>query len=204
MKRTVFALFFCLLACTPEKPQHRSSVRRDALSTGVVISEVYGGAGSGTPTYRHDFIELFNRGTTAVDVSNWSVQYASATASTWSVTPLTSVTLLPGQYYLVQESSGGSSGVVLSAPDATGTIAMAAGMLPITIGLHGDNAFRAPMGASVIGGLLVSTALSLFVVPVIYTLFDGLEQRMKRLVRRLKGEVTETSTPAGPESAGAA
>jgi len=55
------------------------------------------------------------------------VQYASATASTWSVTPLTSVTLAPGQYYLVQESSGGSNGAALPAPDATGTIAMAAG-----------------------------------------------------------------------------
>jgi hypothetical protein len=37
------------------------------------------------------------------------------------------VTLAPGQYYLVQESSGGSNGVILPAPDATGTIAMAAG-----------------------------------------------------------------------------
>ena len=55
------------------------------------------------------------------------MQYASATASTWSVTPLTSVTLAPGQYYLVQESSGGSNGAALPAPDATGTIAMAAG-----------------------------------------------------------------------------
>jgi len=60
-------------------------------------------------------------------LSGWSVQYASATASTWSVTPLTSVTLGPGQYYLIQESSGGSNGALLPAPDATGTIAMAAG-----------------------------------------------------------------------------
>jgi multidrug efflux pump subunit AcrB len=83
------------------------------------------------------------------------------------------------------------------------TIAMAAGMLPITIGLHGANAFRAPMGASVIGGLLASTALSLFVVPVIYTLFDGLEHKVRRLVDRLRG-VTETSKPAGPAGADAA
>ena len=40
---------------------------------------------------------------------------------------LTTVTLLPGQYYLIQESSGGSNGIALPAPDATGTIAMAAG-----------------------------------------------------------------------------
>jgi len=84
------------------------------------------------------------------------------------------------------------------------TIAMAAGMLPITIGLHGDNAFRAPMGAAVIGGLLASTALSLFVVPVIYTLFDSLEHRVRRWISRLRGKVTEPTKPAGQENAGAA
>jgi multidrug efflux pump subunit AcrB len=66
------------------------------------------------------------------------------------------------------------------------TIAMAAGMLPITLGLSGDAAFRAPMGAAVIGGLVASTVLSLFVVPVIYTLMDDFEQRVKRLFGRLK------------------
>ena len=93
----------------------------------IVISQVFGGGGNSGAPFRNDFIEIFNRGNTSVNLSGWSVQYASATASTWSVTPLTSVTLLPGQYYLIQESSGGSSGVVLPAPDATGTIAMAAG-----------------------------------------------------------------------------
>jgi Cu/Ag efflux pump CusA len=64
---------------------------------------------------------------------------------------------------------------------------MTAGMIPITVGLHGENSFRAPMGAAVIGGLLASTALSLFVVPVIYTLMDGFEHRVKRLIRRISG-----------------
>jgi multidrug efflux pump subunit AcrB len=64
------------------------------------------------------------------------------------------------------------------------TIAMSAGMLPITIGLHGQSSFRAPMGAAVIGGLIASTALSLFVVPVIYTLFDDLEHWFKRRFAR--------------------
>jgi multidrug efflux pump subunit AcrB len=64
------------------------------------------------------------------------------------------------------------------------TIAMAAGMLPMTLGLSGDSAFSRPMGAAVIGGLIASTALSLFVVPVIYTLFDDLEQWFKRKFSR--------------------
>jgi multidrug efflux pump subunit AcrB len=59
------------------------------------------------------------------------------------------------------------------------TIAMGAGMLPIALGLSGDASFRAPMGMTVIGGLLASTALSLFVVPAVYTLLDDLEQHVR-------------------------
>jgi multidrug efflux pump subunit AcrB len=68
------------------------------------------------------------------------------------------------------------------------TIAMAVGMLPITIGLHGDSSFRAPMGAAVIGGLLASTVLSLFVVPVIYTLMDDFEHFVRRKLGRSSGK----------------
>jgi multidrug efflux pump subunit AcrB len=76
------------------------------------------------------------------------------------------------------------------------TIAMVAGMIPITIGLHGDSSFRAPMGAAVIGGLLASTALSLFVVPVIYTLMDDLEHAIKRLFGRSTAAAAAANTPA--------
>jgi multidrug efflux pump subunit AcrB len=76
------------------------------------------------------------------------------------------------------------------------TIAMVAGMIPITIGLHGDSSFRAPMGAAVIGGLLASTALSLFVVPVIYTLMDDLEHAIKRLFGRSPKAAAAANTPA--------
>lgn len=93
----------------------------------IVISQVFGGGGNAGAPFRNDFIEIFNAGNTTVNLSGWSVQYASATASTWSVTQLTAVSLLPGQYYLIQESSGGSNGVALASPDASGTIAMAAG-----------------------------------------------------------------------------
>jgi uncharacterized protein (TIGR03437 family) len=96
-------------------------------ASGLVISQIFGGGGNAGAAFRNDFIEIFNGTNTSINLNGWSVQYASATASTWSVTSLSSVTLLPGQYYLVQESSGGSNGIALSTPDATGTIAMAAG-----------------------------------------------------------------------------
>jgi multidrug efflux pump subunit AcrB len=66
------------------------------------------------------------------------------------------------------------------------TIAMGAGMLPIAMGWSGDPSFRSPMGVAVIGGLLASTALSLFVVPVIFTLTDDLQQKLKRMMARMK------------------
>jgi len=54
------------------------------------------------------------------------------------------------------------------------TIAMAAGMLPIALGLGADPSFRQPMAIIVIGGLMTSTLLSLLVIPVLYTYVDDL------------------------------
>jgi uncharacterized protein len=91
----------------------------------VVISQVYGGGGNSGAQYSNDFIELFNRGTSATSLNGWSVQYASATGTgTWLRTNLTNVTLLPGQYYLVQEAAGTNAAAALPTPDATGTTNM--------------------------------------------------------------------------------
>ncbi|TWI79486.1 putative secreted protein (Por secretion system target) [Lacibacter cauensis] len=90
----------------------------------VVISQVYGGGGNSGATYTHDFIELFNRGTSSVSLSGWSVQYASATGTAWTKTDLTNVTLAPGQYYLIQQAVGAGGTTALPTPDAIGTIAM--------------------------------------------------------------------------------
>jgi Cu/Ag efflux pump CusA len=79
------------------------------------------------------------------------------------------------------------------------TIAMAAGMLPMTIGISGDTGFSGPMGASVIGGLIASTALSLFVVPVIYTVFDDLEHWVKRRAGGLFGRAHRVPAPQASE-----
>ena len=56
------------------------------------------------------------------------------------------------------------------------TVAMVAGMLPIALGLHGDSSFRAPMAISVIGGLTLSTLLTLLIVPAGFTLADDMER----------------------------
>jgi predicted extracellular nuclease len=90
----------------------------------VVISQVYGGGGNSGATYKNDFIELFNRGSAEVDLTGWSVQYASATGSSWQVTKLNGLKLKPGQYYLVQEGPGAGGTTALPTPDAAATIAM--------------------------------------------------------------------------------
>lgn len=96
-----------------------------ALSTSIVISQVYGGGGNSGATYRNDFIELYNLGSSPVDLDleGWSVQYASASGTSWVSTPLTG-TIAPGEYYLVQEAQGSGGTVDLPTPDATGNIAM--------------------------------------------------------------------------------
>ncbi len=126
MKSTLFKMFSAamILALTfsfLSLPQ----VTVQAVSPNIVISQVYGGGGNSGATYKNDFIELFNRGTAAVDVSGWSVQYASSTGTTWKAT-LLSGTIQPGQYYLVQEAAGSGGTVNLPTPDASGSIAMSA------------------------------------------------------------------------------
>jgi predicted extracellular nuclease len=97
------------------------------VSSDVVISQIYGGGGNSGAPLSNDFVELFNRGTTAVNLNGWSVQYTSSGGSgTWQVTPL-SGSIAPGGYYLVQQAAGSNTATSLPTPDATGTIAMAAG-----------------------------------------------------------------------------
>jgi len=57
------------------------------------------------------------------------------------------------------------------------TVAMTAGMVPTALSLSGDGAWRAPMGIVVIGGLTVSTLLTLVIVPAGFSLADGFERR---------------------------
>ncbi|HEY6869548.1 MAG TPA: efflux RND transporter permease subunit [Novosphingobium sp.] len=64
------------------------------------------------------------------------------------------------------------------------TVAMTAGMLPTAISLGGDAAWRAPMALVVIGGLVLSTALTLLIVPAAFSLADGVEKRLGPALRR--------------------
>ncbi len=70
------------------------------------------------------------------------------------------------------------------------TVAMIAGMLPLAFALGAGAEQRAPMGRAVVGGLITSTILTLFVVPAVYSLLDD-------LVRRVRGgSSAPVATPA--------
>ena len=58
------------------------------------------------------------------------------------------------------------------------TIAMAAGMVPSAMGMGDGGGFRSPMAIAVIGGLIVSTVLSLVFVPAVFTVLDDLGRGM--------------------------
>ncbi|MGI8828942.1 MAG: ExeM/NucH family extracellular endonuclease [Candidatus Limnocylindria bacterium] len=105
-----------------------------AVSETLVISQVYGGGGNSGATFTHDFIELFNRGDSTVDLAGMSLQYASATgtgnfgANTGQLTEL-SGSIPAGGYFLVQQASQAAVGAPLPTADLADAtpIAMAAG-----------------------------------------------------------------------------
>jgi hypothetical protein len=91
-----------------------------SASSDMVVSQVFAGGGNANAPYTNDFVELFNRGTATVDLSTWSIQYATGSGTTWQVTPL-SGSVPAGGHYLIQRASAAAIGALLPTPDATGT-----------------------------------------------------------------------------------
>jgi Lamin Tail Domain len=94
-------------------------------SGSLVLAEVYAAGGNSGAAYANDYIELYNRGASPVAIDGWTVQYASASSTSWQSTPL-SGSIPAGARYLVQLASGGTNGAALPAADATGTSNLAA------------------------------------------------------------------------------
>jgi HAE1 family hydrophobic/amphiphilic exporter-1 len=63
------------------------------------------------------------------------------------------------------------------------------GALPIALGRGAGSLSRRPLGFAIVGGLLFSTLLTLFVVPVVYVLLDGLLARVRRGAPARHGEL---------------
>ena len=93
------------------------------------------------------------------------------------------------------------AGAKRAQPIVMTTIAMVAGMVPSALGVGDGGEFRAPMAVGVIGGLIVSTVLSLVFVPSFYIVMDDLSRVVGRVARRIfrpeKTAVTQ-ARPGGP------
>jgi len=82
------------------------------------------------------------------------------------------------------------------------TVAMVAGMMPVALGLGGDEAFRGPMSIAVIGGLITSTGLTLVIVPAAFTLIDDVERWLgPKFGRVLIAQPKPASAPSQPHPA---
>ena len=121
-----------------------------ASSNGLVISQVYGGGGAttGSPSFKHDYVELFNAGSQPVSLAGYSLQYGSATGTgAWNVSALSnlaSTTLQPGRYLLIRQGNAGTLGADISNPDGTGTLNLGAAsgkvaLVASTTALNGAN-----------------------------------------------------------------
>jgi hypothetical protein len=128
-------------------------------SSDLVVSQVYSGGGNTGASYTNDFVELFNPGTSAIDLTGWTIQYASAASTTWQATAL-SGSIPSGRYYLVQLASAAAVGAPLPAPDATGTtnlavsggkVALVRGSTALTCGATAGSCSPNPLVADLIG-----------------------------------------------------
>jgi hypothetical protein len=119
MRRVPVPLLFLLALIVSLAPSATGA------GSGIVVSQVYGGGGNAGATYANDFVELFNPGSSSVDVSGWTIQYATSAGTSWQTTPLAG-SIGAGRYYLVQLASTAAVGAALPTPDATGTTNLAA------------------------------------------------------------------------------
>lgn len=87
--------------------------RGQSAAAPVVISQVYPGGGNSGATFNRDFVELFNRSSSTVNITGWSIQYATA-ANTFGGTnnsyTITTASIPAGGYYLVGFGATGAGG----------------------------------------------------------------------------------------------
>ena len=80
------------------------------------------------------------------------------------------------------------------------SIAMSAGMLPSALGVGEGGSFRSPMATAVIGGIIVSTVMSLLVVPAFFLIMDDLSRLLGWVFGRLVGKKEEEVQALSPET----
>lgn len=148
MHRTLLLFVLLLLMLAPVS---------SGATGGLVVSQVYAGGGNSGAAYANDFVELLNRSSSTIDLTGWTVQYASASSTSWQATTL-SGSVAAGRYFLVALGSSGTAGAALPAFDAVDTTNMAVSGGKVAL-VHDTDALTC--GASVGGCSAVSTVADL-------------------------------------------
>lgn len=130
-------------------------------SNPVRISQVYGGGGGSTGTYLNDYVELFNNSGAAVNIGGWSIQYGSATGTSFGSTsgnmaliPV-NTTIAPCGYYLMQVGTTGTAGVAL--PVTPNQVTSGPNMSATTgkVALINNSTGNNPCTGNTLGGIFV-------------------------------------------------
>jgi hypothetical protein len=141
-----------------------ASLQSFSQSTTITISQVYGAGGNAGALFNADYVELHNVSGVAQSLSGFSIQYGSATGSTFTgVSALPTVNIPAGGYYLIQMSATGATGAALPTPDnvASPSIAMAAGAGKVAL-VNGTTAITACNAANVIDFVGYGTTANCF------------------------------------------
>jgi hypothetical protein len=102
--------------CSGENAESSERIQQ-SLSTALVISQIFAGGGNTNAPFRHDFVELWNRGNAPVRIAGHSIQYATEGRAFSRKVDLPDVTVPGGGFYLVRLGSSGARGAALPAPD---------------------------------------------------------------------------------------
>ncbi|OLE53079.1 MAG: hypothetical protein AUG51_14845 [Acidobacteria bacterium 13_1_20CM_3_53_8] len=87
-----------------------------AVFGSLVISQFYSHGNTGSSTFNTDYVELANLSKTAIDVSNFSVQYIDSSGNVRVITFNSGTTIQPGTFYLIQVGQAGGNGGPIIAP----------------------------------------------------------------------------------------
>ncbi|MDQ2936302.1 MAG: DNA/RNA non-specific endonuclease, partial [Acidobacteriota bacterium] len=106
----------------------------------ITISQVYGGGGNSGAPYTNDYVELYNPTSNTITITGWSLQYASATGTSWTNKQPIGGVIGPGNYYLVRLASGGTNGSPLPVtPNISGDINISATQGKIALVSNSNN-----------------------------------------------------------------
>jgi uncharacterized protein len=126
-----------------------------ALSqTGLVISQIYTAGGNSGALYNAKFVEIYNPTSSPVTMTNWTIQYSSATGTSWSVQATLNGTLPAGQYFLVQGTPGSNGSALPVAADVTSALAPAAAAGKLLLANTSTAQTGCPTGSSAVVDLI--------------------------------------------------